>query len=762
MPSNKPSAAAEEALRQYGAPSVVLEYEQLSVPEKVKLLEAMVTGQRDVFVQTNVMKTTENTKSTKIAVNKITNATNKKKSKGKAKKSNSCVCPLARALCELGANAKHLEDNDDVLDTCRNNLRTWGDTEGESYFMTLFRYQQKVAYLKQCVDYQKKKDGSFFPSITNASVIKPGSNATATWDKLKKIEIQDLTLFGTSWKCFLEGKIIGEAILPIVGGTVLIQDSSDNVLLVCFYNLLPEGVRGVDAEILLQEKFPMGATIRVVEPFLKIFRDGSRGIRVDNPADIEVETMTTKLEISNASLEAKKNQGNEFVKKKQYSAAMEVYIGALNATEFVPTVLSNRCQAYISLQSWDHALLDAAASLTIQPKSTKTWDRYKLCLSKLNDCYNGDKQKILEKIATSLTNPTSKPVCSTMDMSLAKKWKEKGNESFRNKVYDESIDYYTKALIAAGGTVRALLNNWALCALEVESLNDVIASASAALRIGLDDKALYRFCKGLCYLGEHKIAISVLDSLPKSENIQQLYDDSKIAELFLLNKWINPCIWLNGVPSLISTWIGPVETYMTNKMGRGLRALRDIAQGELILIDRALASACASVSDGSHSVTHNTYDRRATTKMKADLVQRCQRDAVLSRILSHLSDGTTGKPLVPLRLLMRTVDSCPVLLPGHFDYVNDEGLKISSEEIQSIVGINIHGTHGKLDKDESSLLALVATMNHSRKANCSFLFDLSPEPNMSVVVASKPIPKGFELFMKYHDDEVKAAEKWKF
>jgi hypothetical protein len=48
--------------------------------------------------------------------------------------------------------------------------------------------------------------------------------------------------------------------------------------MMCFYNMLPDGLHGKKAESLLQTKFPLaGATIAFQNLFFKKFKDGSLG-----------------------------------------------------------------------------------------------------------------------------------------------------------------------------------------------------------------------------------------------------------------------------------------------------------------------------------------------------------------------------------------------------------------------------------------------------------------------------------------------------
>jgi hypothetical protein len=165
------------------------------------------------------------------------------------------------------------------------------------------------------------------------------------------IHISDLKLFETCSGCCLEGIIVGEAIQPMTGGTLLMLDSTGNVVMVCFYNFLADGLQGSQAKPFLQKMFPIGAKITVAEPFTKIFRDGQRGISVDNRSDIKVEAVKKREEeVSKGALEKKIKQGNNLFAKKCYSAAMDVYVDTLHSTEFISTLLSNRSQALASME----------------------------------------------------------------------------------------------------------------------------------------------------------------------------------------------------------------------------------------------------------------------------------------------------------------------------------------------------------------------------------------------------------------------------
>jgi SET domain len=148
--------------------------------------------------------------------------------------------------------------------------------------------------------------------------------------------------------------------------------------------------------------------------------------------------------------------------------------------------------------------------------------------------------------------------------------------------------------------------------------------------------------------------------------------------------------------------------------------------------------------------------------LKATLVQRSQRDSVLNHILGKLSDGTKGKTLVPLRDLMLNLDLCPLLLPAHYEYQDSSNSRLSADAIHKVVDINIHGVgDAKIGAGSSSLIPMVAMLNHAASPNATFITTLSTKTeSVAIVVASRNIAKGEEIFMQYHDDLTALSQKW--
>lgn len=212
------------------------------------------------------------------------------------------------------------------------------------------------------------------------------------------------------------------------------------------------------------------------------------------------------------------------VAKKCYNSATDVYLtglrGGSNNDALIATLLSNRAQAYLSLQQWAPAVADAAASLTLRPDSDKTWARYDVGLEKLREqLLKSDKRPKVGSAATTTRNlfrllvPTlvvDNETVPNVQVAEAQQLKTKGNEAFRQKDHGTAVRYYTEALTVGGETTRAILSNWAFCALQTGTLGDVVSACTTSLRIGVGEKAWHRLVTALCRLGEHELAHDVL------------------------------------------------------------------------------------------------------------------------------------------------------------------------------------------------------------------------------------------------------------
>lgn len=733
--------AAEEAIRRYCPAELVAEFDEMDLATQETLIEALMSGYRSRIVHAIVEDTNEHGQSYLKGLSPA-----------------DPMCPFTRACQEHNMNSEMLFAKH--LSPLRDALSSWGSIPRHPAFK-IAKYKHIVAMQKQ--GYAKNPNGV---RDTSAAVIKR-SSTTANWSSLKQIRFQDLSLFKTSKGCFVEGTIVGEAIQPIVGGTTLIQEKEGDVLLVCFYNLLPDGMNGKAAEELLKVELPMGATLRVAEPFFKIFGDGQRGVRVDNPNEMEVFSKQGKV----VDVIYAKKQGNDFVAKKRYNAAIDSYLsGIRHSTDMVPTILSNRCQAFIKLEKWGPAFCDAAASLTIRPESPKTWARYKLCLEKLeSEIGSKEKTKVWNLLAGAIA--TESPTAKTVDVSGAEGIKAEGNKFFQKDSYEDAIESYTKALAACGEIIRAMLSNWAFCALQMHIFGDVIASAAASLRIGNDEKAIYRLAKALSLVGEYSLSIRVLSQALSSKNIDNLHKDVQRAQTFtgMMIEGIaeDPFVlqsMLVSTPKSLGNWHGAVETFITpDGKGRGVRATKDLDAGSVVLVEWPLVSAKADSSVDGGFLFMGTSDNKlhdvSSSKLRPLVMNRLKRDLVLGNVLSCLSDGSKTDALVPFSGLLVNLEMYRLMLPTHREYFfNDEFKEIPAARVNKILSTNTHGKSWKGDGSSTTeLYPALSMMNHASQPNCAF--GPCTEEMLVIVLTCQKVKAGDELFMKYHNEDV-VARHW--
>lgn len=775
------ASTEEQILRSYCPPSLSVEYDQMSLSGKKSLREALLTT-----VRMKVMNMMPNDHSNpQLMMMDDSNNT-----------------PDHR-LGGLLKDLLHMTPPSNVVECIQHILSKWGAISS-----SILQYQQVVfAHRSQYTRLEQDKDKGHF--LNTSSVVSKRQTKAANWKhQLRKISFTDLVLFQTAAGCYIEGKIVGEPIQPMVGGTTLIQDPlTKRVLLVCFYNVLPDGIHGSAAEQLLQQEFPMGATLRVAEPFYKIFGDGQRGVRVDTPNELYVVRGDPS---SSSSASSFKEAGNDFVKQKKYMAAVDLYLKGLRSSsesDFVATILSNRSQANILLENhWCEALCDAAASLTIRPNSIKTWARYRKCLSrwqeddappaasKTTTTKDGlNKKELMSKVIESaLPLPIeSTTVQKIVDMKKAQILKKEGNDAFQKQSYVEAIALYSNALQACGETTRAILSNWALCALEMHNLGDVIASSIASLRIGYDDKPIYRLIKALSHLGNYDLAKQALCLLsssaePHPATIPKQFNDLQdqltrcvhYQKNIIRGKADSPLDayeLLNNTPPFMGNWIHEsLETFSTRNKGRGLRTTKDLPVGSVVLVEWALVNEVLDLEhQGKKFVISNTDISRvemgSSAQLRSIVVNRLKREALLSQIMSHMSDGEHTPGLVHTSELLVNLEMFHFLLPTHRDYYNIDGNddgkekasfdEITADRVDKILDINCHGTTASESniKCETQLYPTLSMMNHESDPNCA-IANCSLK-HLSIIVTREPVRAGEELTIKYQSDEV-VESKW--
>ena len=533
----------------------------------------------------------------------------------------------------------------------------------------------------------------------------------------------------------------------------------------------------------------MGATLRIAEPFSKIFNDGQRGVRVDTPSELHVVRGSASAagdpdtsQSSASSLTEAKAAGNQFVKDERYLAATDSYLKGLRANdeaEFVATLLSNRSQAHLLLHDWGQALCDAAASLTIRPTNEKTWARYKKCLDHLLTNRGATKQNLLGELLCDI--PVEHATSKATDMIQAKKLKETGNTMYKTQDYEAAIENYSKALQTCGETTRAILSNWAFCSLKIRNFGDIIAATTASLRIGMNEKALFRLLQVLSFLGEYDIALKGLDEF--DFQMQKTASASSFSEL---EKDLHRCIdyreamvtgrarrkddvreLIENTPTCIGNWINPLVEIVTTKSNvSGLRAKADLPSGSAILVEWPLVSEELQLDDTKKkSLLVSTYDRDSirmgsSAMLRPAVMNRLRRETVLGKILSKLPNGkratATTEERTAISDLLVNLDMFPFLLPTHREYAGDEPvIEMPSDEVEIVLNLNCHGKYSRIkegtnkeEEDETSLFPLVSMMKHSSSPNCSYA------PNslkfLLTLLTIRDVKAGEELTIMYH------------
>ena len=580
-----------------------------------------------------------------------------------------------------------------------------------------------------------------------------------------------------------------EPFTPRVGTTTIMEDSNGDVVLIALYNFLPDGLYGRDSIPLASTKLPPGASVRIAGPFLKIFQDGSRGIRIDNPNDISVissgkcnTSPTTSPMDENRLLLSAKNSGNALVQKKMYNAASEAYIAGIRQASLIPTLLSNRSQSYAMMNEWEKSLADAAASLIIQPGNAKSWARYNRALENLSEQKNNNRRGMVSSLLHMESDKQA--IESATNGKDASALKDEGNVAFKNKLYDKAAELYTSALMMHGETSRALLSNWALCCIRNSASLDALSASFASLRIRSEAKAVTRLAKSLLCLGETELCQTVLTCVLSEEvlNGSEVGINEKNELLESVKFSLEHIIQCKGgdvsggcplLPEIISqkhlpAWIGPIESFHAGaNKGRGVRAIKDIKAGQVLLIEPPLAmsetdskSECLFTIDSSIKDPSQVYLRQA-------IILRSQRECLLSQIVDCLSDGVNKRGVTPLQDLIPNLASCKLLLPTHYEYMTgDAKIELTADRVDAIVNVNSFGEDGK-DRDgnivnnmmsrvSTRLVPATSLFNHSKCPACYWSWN----GGCSIIFAVKDVKAGEELTICYHPDDKKIRSFW--
>ena len=185
------------------------------------------------------------------------------------------------------------------------------------------------------------------------------------------------------------------------------------------------------------------------------------------------------------------------------------------------------------------------------------------------------------------------PIEKNSNLTKSEDHKIEGNKHFKAGEYTKAVSCYTNA-IAKDSSNPVYLSNRALCYLKLDSFEDALQDAEAAVELDPNThKYLYRLAMAWSGLGDHEKSVEILESIQLQENSD--YSAALCKERKLLGNTRGKFDFdelaqkaRSGEKLEIADFIGPI-IIDKSKHGHGVFATRDIKKGELICVQRAIA-----------------------------------------------------------------------------------------------------------------------------------------------------------------------------
>ena len=594
-----------------------------------------------------------------------------------------------------------------------------------------------------------------------------GCDSNTAFSKLQQIYVRDLKLFSTSKGKYLEGHLITDPFV-MTGITTYLEDDKGDFVQLALYNMLTSETNKMQ---IAELEFPRGLTLKIAEPFYKIFRDGTRGIRIDSPNELHLGINIVKSQIK--SMNEIQAEGKELFKKGELLGALKLYFkGIANYTDTVSVILNNRAQAELKLGENEEALLDSAAALIFQDNQ-KAKLRYKTAALKLGlvtDNINIPSiDKVWEKALKNLVIPLKLNFKST---------RENGNEYYKKGNYNKAKIHYTASLNDT--QVCVLLNNIALVCIKLKIFQTGIAAAAACLRITTDEeitsKARYRMAKAFSLLGQFHFSKLAASGELFCRTFWENAEDAKThAAKFAQNYLVHGKSFSENLKEFAGVEI--CGDYVNSQLlehryiegkGRGLITRRNIKAGELILVDHPLSIGGFTVN-GKNEQIHSQSFQLTTMHAKNRSIKKKSHYQLLSKILQLIRlDGILAKklslleyrgkinpndekiPLIDLKEMAYQRLSHEVLpfMSQNPSIVGFNTDKLSKSFIENILEINAFDwgdfTECSLLRG-SALFLRISLFNHSAVPNC----DTLPVGDAMAVFCATDIKKDEELTLHY-------------
>ena len=130
-----------------------------------------------------------------------------------------------------------------------------------------------------------------FTDNADASGRKPvQTGARPALESLRPLSIAQLQPGSTHRGFVLRGRLLVPP-LPQAGALSLLEDATGAVVKLSVYNVLTAGAQSIaQRERAAARVLPKSARVAIIEPFFKLMRDGSYGVRVDDPREVIIES----------------------------------------------------------------------------------------------------------------------------------------------------------------------------------------------------------------------------------------------------------------------------------------------------------------------------------------------------------------------------------------------------------------------------------------------------------------------------------------
>jgi tetratricopeptide (TPR) repeat protein len=436
-----------------------------------------------------------------------------------------------------------------------------------------------------------------------------------------------------------------------------VEDSVGNVLMLLLCNFVDTN----SSFEKLQTMFPVNTRFGIKQPYLKVSNAGGICLRVDNPCNVVVQAHSTSKSTGASTLQPDnkmtskrfKDSGNVAFAKKNYVDAAEEYSRGLNVANALHIdLLSNRAATYLQLHKFQSALEDCDAVFSIDPLHSKAQNRRKTATDSLN-----------KLSAEELGHVSSAPdavllVAEAESREDPSEWKIDGNSAFMKKDFLLACQCYSHGINALKALKIILHSNRAAAHMQKNDFVPALDDCDVVLSLDpTHTKALHRkeiAAEGIREANNQKLGIYNFRTLPYDPQMQ----------------------------NCLENFYGPLEIKWLGSKGRGIVLTRDVAAGELLLVEKAFVYRLDQGVDKSihfsPSVNFETnrYDKPSAHLMKTDLVALASKDPKANSLLA---------------LLAHDIKVPNVIVP-HMDWfrsnVFPEFPQISAEQIGNAVSCN--------------------------------------------------------------------------